>query len=272
MKKRVITAVVALPLLLVVVLALPKLVTAILLAVCAAFAAYELLYRTELVTNPRLVAYSMVVAASVPIWCFFGMPQAWGLLGILAFLGALFGEMMANHIKLSFDKIAMCVIAGVIVPYLFSGLVRIHGMEYGRHMILIPFILAFLPDTGAYFTGYFFGAHKLAPVISPKKTIEGVIGGVLAAVIGMLLYSAVMALFFHFQVNVILALVYGVVVSLGDVFGDLMFSVIKRQTGIKDYGNLIPGHGGILDRFDSMMVVAPLTEALLLLIPMMVKL
>jgi phosphatidate cytidylyltransferase len=65
--------------------------------------------------------------------------------------------------------------------------------------------------------------------------------------------------------------IYGIVVSLGDIFGDLMFSVIKRQTGIKDYGNLMPGHGGILDRFDSMIIVAPLTEALLWLVPLMVK-
>ena len=271
MKTRVITAAVLLPILLVIVLALPKIVTAVLLAACAAIAAYELLYRTELVRHTRLVTYSMLFAALVPIWCHFGMPHAWGLLGILAFVGLLFGEMMANHIKLSFDKIGMCLVAGLLVPYLFSGLIRIHGMEFGRHMILIAFMLAFLPDSGAYFAGYFFGAHKLAPVISPKKTVEGAIGGVLTAVVGMLLYGVIMGLFFGFRVNYGFAVIYGIVVSLGDIFGDLMFSVIKRQTGIKDYGNLMPGHGGILDRFDSMIIVAPLTEALLCLIPMMVK-
>ena len=270
MKTRIITAAVLLPILLVVILALPKIVTTLLLAVCAAIAAYELLYRTGLVRHGRLVAYSMAAAFAVPLWCHFGMVHAWELLGVLVFVALLFGEMMRNHIKLQFEAVALCLVAGLLVPYLFSALIRIHAMEYGRHMILIPLILAFLPDSGAYFAGYFFGKHKLAPVISPKKTVEGAVGGVLTAILGMLLYGLIMAVCFSFEYNFAFALVYGVVVSLGDIFGDLMFSVIKRQTGIKDYGNLFPGHGGILDRFDSMMIVAPLTEVLLLLIPVMV--
>ena len=133
-----------------------------------------------------------------------------------------------------------------------------------------PFILAFLSDTGAYFAGRAFGKHKLAPVISPHKTVEGVVGGVLGAIFGMLIFCLVMQLGFKMQVNYLYAVLYGVVGSLGAVFGDLCFSVIKRQTGMKDYGNLIPGHGGVLDRFDSMMVVGPLSELLLLLLPVAV--
>lgn len=271
MKTRIITAAVLLPILLVIVLALPKLVTALLLAACAAIAAYELLHRTELVRYARLVIYSIIAAAAVPVWCYFGCPRAWGLLIVLAFVGALFGEMLGNHIKIKFSQVAMCIVAGLLVPYLFSALIRIHVMEYGRHMIIIPFMLAFLPDSGAYFTGYFFGAHKLAPVISPKKTIEGAVGGVLTAVLGMSIYGAIMAIAFGFRVNFGFALLYGLFVSLGDIFGDLMFSAVKRQTGIKDYGNLFPGHGGVLDRFDSMIIVAPLAEMLLMMIPVMVK-
>ena len=141
----------------------------------------------------------------------------------------------------------------------------------GRYFILIPFILAFLSDSGAYFAGCYLGKHKLAPAISPKKTIEGAIGGVLAAVAFMLLYTLILQLAFDFKVNYGFALIYGVVGSVASVFGDLCFSVIKRQTGIKDYGNLIPGHGGVLDRFDSMIIVAPVTEAMLILIPLAVK-
>ena len=132
-------------------------------------------------------------------------------------------------------------------------------------------MLAFLSDTGAYFAGLKFGKHKLAPVISPKKTVEGVIGGILGAVLGMVIYCAVLQLGFGFRVNYLLALLYGVAGSAAGVFGDLCFSVIKRQTGIKDYGNLIPGHGGILDRFDSMIVVGTLAEVLLLILPVAVK-
>ena len=95
-------------------------------------------------------------------------------------------------------------------------------------------------------------------------------GGVLGATLGMLIFCLVMQLGFKMQVNYLYAVLYGVVGSLGAVFGDLCFSVIKRQTGIKDYGNLIPGHGGVLDRLDSMMIVGPLSELLLLLLPVAV--
>ena len=97
------------------------------------------------------------------------------------------------------------------------------------------------------------------------------VGGALASVLGMLLYTLIMGTFFQMQVNYLAAVVFGLASAAGSVFGDLCFSVIKRQTGIKDYGNLIPGHGGILDRFDSMMVVGPLAEALLILLPMALK-
>ena len=137
--------------------------------------------------------------------------------------------------------------------------------------ILVPFILAFISDSGAYFAGKFLGKHKLAPTISPKKTIEGAVGGILGAIVGMLIYGVILQLAFGFQINYAAAILYGVIGSVAGVFGDLCFSVIKRQTGIKDYGNLIPGHGGILDRFDSMVMIAPLVEILMILLPVAVK-
>ena len=111
------------------------------------------------------------------------------------------------------------------------------------------------------------GKHKLAPKVSPKKSVEGSIGGLAGNVLCGCLFAFVMNRWFGESIGygtmVILALLCGVVAQIGD----LSFSLIKREFGIKDYGNLIPGHGGILDRFDSMMIVAPLTEALLLLLP-----
>ena len=270
MKTRVISAVILLPILLAVVLAAPKALTAFLFGVMAAIAAYELLYGTGLVKHVRLVAYSAVMAFLVVIWSANGMPQNLAVLGLLVFFIVLFAEMMASHVKIQFEHLALCFAAGVIIPFMLSSLVRIHVMYNGRHMILVPFIIAMLSDTGAYFAGRALGRHKLAPVISPKKTIEGVAGGVLAAVVGMLIYSLVLDLAFDFNVSYGYAVIYAVLGSAVGVFGDLCFSVIKRQTGIKDYGNLIPGHGGILDRFDSMMLVGPLTEALLLMIPLAV--
>ena len=271
MKTRIVAAVALLPLLLIIVLALPKAFTAILFGLAGALAAYELLYATRLVTHPRMVIYASVSAFAVSMWSFAGQSHAWGTLLVVAVFAAYFGEMMASHVKLTFDKIAMCLVAALVIPYLLTSLVRIHSLRLGRHYIIIPFVMAFMPDTGAYFAGRFFGKHKLAPVISPKKTVEGVFGGAISAVLGMLIYGAVMDLFFHMEVNYIFAAIYGLASAVGSVFGDLCFSVVKRQTGIKDYGNLIPGHGGVLDRFDSMMVVGPLAEALLLLIPVVVN-
>lgn len=271
MKVRVIAAAVLLPLLLLVVLAAPKIVTALLFGAIAALAAYELHNGTGLVKHPRLSLYSAVMAIEVALWSYLGQFNVWVQVGNLVFFVVLFAEVMLSGMKLPFEKITVCIVSGLLIPYLLTALVRIHGGEYGRFFIMIPFVMAFLSDTGAYFVGCAFGKHKLAPNISPKKSVEGVVGGVFGAILGMMLYGLVLQLFFSFKVNYLYAAVYGLLGSLAAVFGDLCFSVVKRQTGIKDYGNLIPGHGGALDRFDSMIVVAPLAEILLILLPLAVK-
>lgn len=271
MKIRILAAAVLLPLLLIIVLVLPKILTAILFGALCVLAAYELTQGTGLVRHPRLMVYVMVSGFLVAIWSGLGTPYSLGVLWVLVFLAALFGEMMLCHTKLRFEKLCVTLVAGLLIPFLFTSLVRIHSQGEGRYLIMMPFLIAFLSDSCAYFVGIALGKHKLAPVISPKKTVEGLIGGVLGAVVGMALYCLVLDMAFDFTVNYGFALIYGLVGSLGAVFGDLCFSVIKRQTGIKDYGNLIPGHGGILDRFDSMMMVGPIVEVLLILIPVAVK-
>lgn len=271
MKTRVIAGLSLLPLLLFVVLFAPKVCTAILFALMAAISAYELLIGSGLVKQIRLSLYSILAAFWCVLWCGLGIGYQWLLLGILVFWIALFVEMMLSGMRLRFEKVAVCFAAGLVLPLLFGSLVRIHNMVNGRALLLIPFALAFLSDTGAYFVGLKFGKHKLAPDISPKKTVEGAVGGVLGSVLGTALYCFILDIAFGFEINYVFVVFYGIVCSLAGVFGDLCFSVIKRQTGIKDYGNLIPGHGGILDRFDSMMLVGPLAEVLLLLLPIAVK-
>ncbi len=267
MKTRILTAVVLIPLLLLALFVFPLIVAAVLAGLMAAIGAYELLFGTKLVNHPRLTVYAMVMAFLVALWSHFGANDTWAMIGMLAFVSLLFAEMMANHIKITFEMLCMVLVAGVLVPYLLCSLVRIHAMRLGRYMIMAPIIMAFMSDSGAYFAGLAFGQHKLAPVISPKKTVEGMVGGIFAAMASMVLYALILQLVFQLKVNYMYALVYGLVGSLGAVFGDLCFSVIKRQTGIKDYGTLLPGHGGILDRFDSMIIVGPLAEILLVLIP-----
>lgn len=267
MLKRTIVGLILAPVLLIVVLVLPKFCTALVVGVFAAIAVYELLGGTKLVRNPRMLVYSMGAAFFVSLWSYFGCSGALGILGIVLFYALLFSEIMLCEMKIPFSRLAMCMTGGLIIPYMFSSLVRILNMEEGRYYIMIPFVIAFMDDIGAYFVGSFLGKRKLCPNISPKKTVEGLAGGLISAVLGMLIYCLILQLGFDFEVNYLLVIVYGLVGALAGVFGDLTFSVIKRQTGIKDYGNIFPGHGGILDRFDSVVVVAPLVEALLLLIP-----
>ena len=267
MKARIISAAVLLPICFLVIWVLPKAICSIVVALLCAFMAYELLKRTELVPHTRLIVYSMLAAFMVPIWCHLGMSRPWGQLGLLVFFCAIFGEMLYNHVKVRFEMIGFCLIAGIVLPYLLSAIVRILDLYSGREMIIIPLILAFLPDSGAYFIGIRYGKRKLAPTVSPKKSVEGAIAGIVTAVLGMVVYAVVMDVTTDRDVSYSLALIYGVIGGVADIFGDLFFSAIKRQIGIKDYGNLIPGHGGVLDRFDSMLVVAPLAEILITLIP-----
>lgn len=273
MKTRVISAAVLVPVLLVILLAAPKIVMALIWGALLVVGAYELLYRTDLVRDTGLVGSAACMAFVVTLWSYFGASDAWGLLGVLLYVTVLFSQMMLSHVKVRFEQICMCLMAGLLMPYLLSSLIRIHVLRTGKFLVLIPFIVAFSSDAGAYFAGRYFGQHKLAPVISPNKTVEGAVGGIISAVLAMILYALVLSIpveLFNFKVNYGYAIVYGLLGSVAGIVGDLCFSVIKRQTGIKDYGNLIPGHGGVLDRFDSMMLVGPLMEALILLIPVAV--
>jgi phosphatidate cytidylyltransferase len=271
MKKRIISAAVLVPLLLLILFAAPKWATAVLFSVVTGLAAFELTFGTGLVKHPRLMIYTVLVAFAMPLWCNFGMNPLWGNAGLLLFVLLMFMEMMLSNLRLKLSKVAICFVGGILLPYLLSSIVRIMALSAGRYLILIPFVVAFMSDTGAYFVGCRFGKHKLAPEISPNKSVEGVFGGMAFAMLSMLLYCLILSVAFKCKVNYAFAIIYGLVGSIAGVFGDLCFSVIKRQTGIKDYGNLIPGHGGALDRFDSMHVVAPLMELLLMVLPVVVK-
>jgi len=271
MKTRIISAAVLVPILLLLVLAAPKMFSAVIFAVLMAIGSYELLYCTGLVKQPRFVVYSSIMAFAVVMWSYAGAVHAYLLLGLMVFTLLMFLEMMMDHVRVRIEMLGLCYLAGAVVPFLLSSLIRILNMNTGRYVILIPFVVAFLSDAGAYFVGLKFGRHKLAPVVSPNKTIEGALGGFVTAMVGMLLYVLIIDIFFQeFTVKYGMALLYGLLGAVAGMFGDLCFSIIKRQTGIKDYGNLIPGHGGVLDRFDSLVMVAPLMEALLLIAPVVI--
>jgi len=133
-------------------------------------------------------------------------------------------------------------------------------VPFGKYIYLLVFFCAWMTDSFAYFTGRLFGKHKLIPAVSPKKTVEGAIGGILFGVITIVVFGFVIETFFDPQgiisANYLILAISGVFISVVAQIGDLMMSVIKRHYGIKDYGNLLPGHGGVLDRFDSVLSVS----------------
>ena len=157
-----------------------------------------------------------------------------------------------------YDAVAT-VTTMVYIPFFTYHMVLIDMSQYSM-LIWIVVIAAFGSDICAYFTGYFLGKHKMAPNLSPKKTIEGAVGGLL----GSSLLSWVFGLIFMKDMAVV-CLVLGLVGGAAGMAGDLTASAFKRKMGIKDYGNLIPGHGGIMDRFDSIIFTAPVIFYLLML-------
>lgn len=149
---------------------------------------------------------------------------------------------------------AMATITGIFYVVFFSFHVTlVEQTGEFSNLVWLIFLTAFGTDSMAYFAGYAFGKHKLCPTISPKKTIEGSIGGILGSVIfcGIFGYIVIPRLIIH-------CIIIGVLGGIVSQFGDLTASIFKRKMGIKDYGHLIPGHGGILDRFDSVLFTAPM--------------
>jgi len=158
-----------------------------------------------------------------------------------------------------FETIAVIFTTIFYVVITFSSVTALRCTENGRYLYLLTFIGPWVSDTFAYFCGRLFGRHKLIPEVSPKKTIEGSIGGILFTAVGFVVYGFIIGRLTDASVTpayVPLA-VTGMIVSVISQIGDLAASLIKRNYGIKDYGFIFPGHGGVLDRFDSVLLTAP---------------
>ena len=177
--------------------------------------------------------------------------------------------MLHNHENTKFSDVSFVVMSSLFVPFAFTRLMYFRdiavyypnkGYTNAHGIFLILFILfsACMTDTFAYFAGSFLGKHKLCPKISPKKTVEGAVGGVLGCVLAnVILYAVYNNFIFENPTNNYVAIIVAsVITSIVGMCGDLTASLIKRNYGIKDFGNLIPGHGGIMDRFDSIMFVS----------------
>ncbi|MBE6563900.1 MAG: phosphatidate cytidylyltransferase [Ruminococcaceae bacterium] len=139
----------------------------------------------------------------------------------------------------------------------FTSIVLLRDLPGGKYMYLSIFVACFTTDIFAYLTGRFFGKHKLCPEVSPKKTVEGAVGGTLFCIIAFLIFGLFLERWFGEQLNYLSLAFLGLVSACVSQFGDLIFSSIKRKYQIKDFGNVLPGHGGFLDRCDSMIAVSP---------------
>ncbi len=180
----------------------------------------------------------------------------------------LFGVIVFRFGKIDMGKIALVGMTSFYVIGAFSAMVLLRDMEMGKYIYLIPFIFGWVTDTFAYFCGRLFGRHKLIPTVSPKKTVEGAIGGIVFCALATWLYGFIVSKCFEVSPNYLALILTGLAVSVVSMIGDLVMSAIKREYGIKDYGKLLPGHGGILDRFDSSIAVTVLLVVVTSFVPL----
>lgn len=264
MKQRVISAFVALIVLAVCLCFFETPVIYFIVGAISALAVFELLYSTGYIKNKVVLSLFLTYTFAFPFLHVETVKPYMLLIGVLyiTFIGLIF---LIMHDKIPFTNMCTAFILSLIVPASLSVLIVIRGRFAPDGIFCCLLVLGggWLSDVGAYFGGTFFGKHKLAPKISPKKTVEGALFGILTTVLGFLLmgfiYTQVRLLIFNdvIYVSYTVLACSAVICSVIGMVGDLFASAIKRQTGIKDYGNIMPGHGGVMDRFDSVLFVAP---------------
>lgn len=267
MFKRVMVAVVFIPILLVIFFALPPIAIPVAISILSMIGVHEALWSTGFVKNAKISGLSIVLAGAIPFWVYIGQGTTSALCALFVYFTLIFCVAISSHYTVTMEKMGGAFFFATLIPYFLSSFTRLNQLDGGKYVIIIPIVAAFLSDAFALFAGMLFGKHKLAPELSPKKTVEGSIGGFFGAVLGMVVYGMILRFTFKLEVNYLILAVYGLLGSLVSQLGDLSFSYIKRQYKIKDFGNIFPGHGGVLDRFDSVIFCAPLMEILWRILP-----
>ena len=273
MKNRLLVAGVGIPLILLVLFVLPEPLTPTAIALLSAIGTYEAMHAISM-NHPRIALYTAIVAMIVPFWVYGGESRTVALAVLLVYLILVFVEAFLSRFRVKIERVGSALFFALIISYCLSSIVRIGMMDLRTSYILLPLALAFATDAFAMLTGMFVrkrkgdeGIRQLAPVLSPKKTVEGSIGGLVGGVVVAILYGVVFHFITEVTVNYYFLAVYGILGAVISEFGDLSFSYIKRTRKIKDFGTLLPGHGGVLDRFDSVIFCAPLVEILIDWIP-----
>lgn len=267
-KTRLISAVFLIAILLLITFVAPKWLFTIAVCLLTFAVMRELTVVLRQGTKPSIAITNYVFAALYMIVGFLKTDtanRAIFLITILYIMALLVFSVIDNrHIKFS-DVCASLFLVFYSVVFLMH-LAFIRNLDNGIALLFMAFIGAYITDTGAYFTGMLIGKRKLIPSVSPNKTVEGAIGGIVSTVVGFIVYGIIMTNSGH-TVNYFYLLILAVICGVVSQFGDLAASVIKRSFDVKDFGDLIPGHGGVVDRVDSLIFVAPVVYYFITFLP-----
>ncbi len=225
-------------------------------AVLSVLAVHELCCATGLQKKRPLYIAGMLIAVLVSFLPRLPIPTVLLVL-LIAFI--VFGHLMRSVGKQNQIEAAESMMLTLMTAFFFHAMWDVRSMEHGLLILILAILSSVVTDCAAYFVGRRFGKQKLAPVLSPKKTVEGSIGGIVCTVFLLTIIAIILDLTGLIQVHYGALVIYLFLASVIGQFGDLAFSSVKRITGIKDYGKLLPGHGGILDRFDSLLFILPFT-------------
>lgn len=225
------------------------------IAVVSFIAVYELLNCVGLKKELAVCIPAYFYALALPLYTQVSYKYIYNL-SILMIMVMMFAAVMSRG-KYNIEKLSAFSAFCIYAVSSFTSLILLRRMEQGEYIIWLVFIGAWITDTAAYFAGRFFGKHKLIPDVSPKKTVEGAVGGIIFCTAAFVVYGICVGAFANIQVNLVFLAAAGFVSSIVSQLGDLAMSKLKRTYDIKDFGNLLPGHGGILDRFDSILAVSP---------------
>ena len=264
MLTRILTACVLIPLLVLILIFSGTLAYPISWAILAAVAVFETLRVFGRGRDLWLAIPAYFIALGLPFGFFRFSDSVAGQYGtkilfaaLLVYLLFVIAVTVFRRGSFPFAEASSVYVAVIYVSVGFAALSAIrYAVPFGAYLCLLAFIGPWVTDTFAYFTGRFFGRHKLIPEVSPKKTVEGSVGGTVFCVVGYIVFGLIMQFKYDFKVNYWMLAVAGLLVAVISQIGDLIASLIKREHGIKDYGKIFPGHGGVMDRFDSVLTTS----------------
>ncbi len=243
------------------------------LSILSAIAAYEMMRVLGVHKSYLLTVPLYVIALAMPTLSYF-FAEDYTLAFILVTAAVLFAYLIYAFFvavfmrgNLKYAKVCEIFASAVYIIISFTAFGIVRYLTNGLWNLIIILVAAWGSDVFAYFTGRFFGRHKLIPEVSPKKTVEGSVGGIVCATLLMLLYGFIVSKATVLEPNYIVLAICGFVLSAVSQVGDLIASLIKREHEVKDYGNIFPGHGGVMDRFDSVLSITAILMVICILFP-----